>query len=248
MNALSTKRNRYFSNTKDHVIFTPPPVCQWLHDVIMEAYPRINTVFDPAVGSGNLLAPFEEQVTIGCDVLAFEPDIDEFFRDDFLTWHGDFSDIDVDLVVMNPPYNHSRESARRWGRGSLFPELFADKCFELFGKDVKMVMFTPMGFRLNTRSYTGKQGSRYRNIRDNMGKITSIVSLPLDMFPNADFDPEKDEVRRNPSKGIMKSNIKRKETQQEILFFNMPDLEPHYCLPETVLDGLKEMDKEIWDD
>lgn len=244
MNPMSTQRNRYFSDRHTNVIFTPPPLSQWLHDIIIAEYPGIETVFDPAVGSGNLLDPFVDENTIGCDIVNLEPDINHFFCDDFLTWKGSFPKID--LVIMNPPYNHSVESAKKWGRGSLLPELFAERCFDLFGNDIKMAMFTPMGFRLNTRSFTTGQGSRYRAIRDVFAPITSIVSLPLDVFPNNDFDPAKDEVRRNPKNGIMKSNIKRKETQQEILLFNMPELKPHYCLPESLLADLREMDRELW--
>ena len=132
-----------------------------------------------------------------------------------------------------------------------------------------MILFTPMGFRLNTRCSTRKQGERYNNIRDNFGKITSIVSLPLDVFPNVDFDPNypvqrrdttkfKKEfpgmkefdsaVQKDPLKHFVKSNIKRKETQQEILFFNMPKLEPHYSLPDSVIKELRQMDVDLWEE
>jgi hypothetical protein len=183
---------------------------------------------------------------MGCDVIDFGAEIDNFYCDDFLTWTGQFPP--VDLIIMNPPYNHSKASSKKWGRWTLLPEMFLEKSFKLFGKDAKVIMFTPMGFRLNSRSFTSKQGNRYRKIRDEYGQITSIVSLPLDMFPNNDFDPKKPAARRNVGKGVMASNIKRKETQQEILMFNMPKLKPHYCLPESVLEGLRLMDKELWDD
>ena len=244
MNPYTVSRNKYFDNTKNHVIFTPPPICNWLAEVLQAELSSIETIFDPCVGSGNLLAPFKDKVKLGVDIENFNPNINQFWQDDFLTWNGNFPQMD--LVIMNPPYNHSKESRKKWGRSSLLPELFAAKCFELFGKDVRMIMFTPMGFRLNTRCYTKKQGDRYRNIRDNFGPITSIVSLPLDVFPNPDFDNSENEVRRNPKKKIMKSNIKRKETQQEIIFFNMPKLKPHYLLPDKVLNALRIMDMELW--
>ena len=245
MNAHSVKKNNYFSNTKSHTIFTPPPLCKWLTEILKDEIPKGGTLFDPSVGSGNLLSYFEDVVKLGADIEDFKPDVDSFLLGDFLDWKiGEYSA--PDLILMNPPYNHTKESRKKWGRSTLFPELFASHCFKLFGKDVKMILFTPMGLRLNTRCSTVKQGDRYKNIRDNWGEITSIVSLPLDCFPNPDFKPKEDEVRRNPAKGIMKSNIKRKETQQEILFFNMPNLKPHYCLPETVIEKLREMDKEAW--
>ncbi len=265
MNAYCVQRNKYYSNTKSHVIFSPPPVCDWLRKILEPEMGEIETVFDPSVGSGNLLAPFKDKTTIGCDIEDFGAEIDQFFKDDFLTWKGDFPQID--LVNMNPPYNHSKESAKRWGKTNLLPELFAEKCFKLFGKDTKMILFTPMGLRLNTRCYTKKQGDRYRNMRDNFGKITSIISLPLDLFPNPDFNPAYPEQRRNPTKFkdvypelkstdekvkadpikyYLKSNIKRKETHQEILLFNMPKLDPHYSLPNSVIEELREMDRTLW--
>ena len=242
---MSVSRNRYFDNTKNHTIFTAPAVCEWLAEILKDEIKEGGILFDPAVGAGNLLSPFENVIKLGADIEDFEPDIDSFLLGDFLDWKvGEYSA--PDLILINPPYNHSVESRKKWGRSSLLPELFASHCFDLFGKDIKMILFTPMGLRLNTRCSTVKQGSRYRNIRDNWGDITSIVSLPLDCFPNPDFDNDSDIVRRNPGKGIMKSNIKRKETQQEILFFNMPNLKPHYCLPDSVIEELRVMDKEAW--
>lgn len=245
--AFNTAKNKYFNHEKNHTIFTPPTVCNWLYKIMEPELETVKTVFDPAAGSGNLLEPFRENpniVTMGCDIEDFGADLDSFFKDDFLTWRGEFPKID--LCMINPPFNHSVESRRKWGKTNLLPELFIQKCFDLFGTDVKAVLFTPMGFRLNTRCYTEKQGDRYRAIRDNMGAITSIISIPLDMFPNPDFDIDTPEQRRNVSAGIMKSNIKRKEIQQEIILFNMPKLNPHYCLPDSVIADLREMDREAW--
>ena len=244
MNPLSTSRNQYFDKTKDHTIFTPPPICNWLKEILEPELKHIETIFDPAVGSGNLLHPFKGKTLLGCDIEDFQPNITKYWVDDFLTWNGKNYPT-MDLVIMNPPYNHSKESRKKWGKNNLLPELFAAKCFELFGKETRLIMFTPMGFRLNTRCYTKKQGDRYRDLRDKLGKITSIVSLPLDVFPNPDYDIERDEERRNPKKGIMTSNIKRKEAHQEILFFNMPKLEPHYLLPDKVINELRILDMEV---
>lgn len=244
MNAHSTKKNQYNYNRKDHAIFTPPPVCEWLAKILEPEIPRGGTILDPACGGGNLLDPFEDTyTTIGCDIEDYGAELDHFVKDDFLTWKA--GDYGIDIVVMNPPYNHTKESAKTYGRSTLLPELFADKCFKLFGTKVKMIMFTPMGLRLNIRKQKESQGNRYDKIRDNWGDITSIVSLPMDIFHNVDFDPSKPVQIRNTKKGIMKSNILRKETQQEILFFNMPDLKPHYCLPESVLEKLRETDREM---
>lgn len=246
MSAINTARNKYFAEGgRNSIIFTPPPVCAWLYEILKPELETVSVIIDPACGSGNLLAPFENVVKLGIDIEDFGVEgLEAFWKEDFLSIREQLPG--VDLVVMNPPYNHTKDSARKWGKNNLLPELFVNKAFSLFGREVKMVVFTPMGLRLNTRCYTPKQGDRYKLMRDKWPQITSIVSLPLDMFPNPDFDPDKAEERRNPQKGIMQSNIKRKETQQEILFFNMPKLLPHYCLPESVLQELREMDYEVW--
>lgn len=266
MNPQSTSRDRYFDNRKNNVIFTPPPLCKWLADLVTPAIGNFESVFDPAVGSGNLLEPFSNTISkIGCDIKDFNPQIDAKYIDDFLTWQPP---LDApSLTISNPPYNHSDKSRKKYGRDSLLPELFAAKVFELFGNEAPLILFTPMGLRLNTRSYTAKQGDRYRRIRDDFGKITSIISLPLDIFPNPDFDVNFDEQRRsmgkfnlkfpnmtedmpqvqaNKKKYFLESNIKRKETHQEILIFNIPKLDPHYCLPDSVIEDIRNLDRAFW--
>lgn len=267
MQAHSVTKNNYLKEGKSHTIFTPPAVCEWIAKIVEPEMEDVKIVFDPACGSGNLLAPFKDKIRMGADIFNFDKDEDiVFLKGDFLDWKKD-NYGKVDFIPMNPPYNHTDESRAKWGRSTLFPELFADKCFELFGKDVKMILFTPMGLRLNTRCNKNKQGERYKNIRDNWGEITSIVSLPLDLFPNPDFDPNYPEhirdmkkfkrlyprlkeddpiVQADPVKYFVKANLKRKETQQEILFFNMPKLKPHYCLPESVIEGIREEDRARW--
>ena len=261
--ALTVKRNDYLKNTKNHSIYTALPVCKWLDEIIQPEIPKGAVVLDPACGTGNLTAYLNNVIVLNCDIEKYE--LDNFVQGDFLDWKkGDYEGIDI--VIINPPYNHSDESRAKWGKTSLLPEMFVDKCFELFGKKVKIVLFTPMGLLLNTRCKTKKQGSRYRNIRDNWGQITSIVSLPLDCFHNPDFNtsypeqsksPEKfkkkfkglkstcAKVLKDPIKYFQVSNLKRKETHQQIIFFNMPNLKPHYCLPEAVISELREIDKEM---
>ncbi len=69
-----------------------------------------------------------------------------------------------------------------------------------------------MGFRLNQR----KISKRWKWLRDNCPPITSIISLPLDIFDNVQF-------------------------HSEILIFNVPKLKPHYFLPD--LEPLKKQSK-----
>lgn len=238
MNPISVKRNNYMDNTKDSTILTPKPLCEWLSSLIIPELKDEAVIFDPCVGTGNLLYPFFEKkmfVTVGNDIKNREPKIDINMLGDFLEWEK--IDFVPDFVIMNPPYNHDDYTRKKYGKRSLLPELFLRKIFQLW-KNVPVLMFAPMGFRLNQRCYTEAQGERYQYLSDK--EITTIITLPLDIFPNPNYRTDIPEERRNPKKGVLKSNIKRTETQQEIIVFNFPKLKPHYFVPKEILDEIRD--------
>lgn len=104
-----------------------------------------------------------------------------------------------DLVICNPPFNgHSGKK--------LYPEIFLEHIFKLFGPKIPVVLFAPMGLRLNQR----QKSKRWHWLRDCGAEITSIISLPLDVFEGVEF-------------------------HNEILIFNIKGLKPHYFLPEKYL-------------
>ena len=79
-------------------------------------------------------------------------------------------------------------------------EVWLAKIIELFGKDVPIVLFAPIGFRLNLTA----QSKRWVKLTNGTyPAITSIISLPKNVFPNVVF-------------------------HSEILIFNVQGLEPHY--------------------
>ena len=102
-------------------------------------------------------------------------------------------------ATENPPFNGC-EGKR------LYPEVFLAHTFELFDETIPVVLFTPMGFRLNQR----RKSARWRWLRDSKAKLTSTVALPLDIFPGVEF-------------------------HAEILIFNVKGVLPHYFLPESAL-------------
>lgn len=208
MNPLSTAKNPYYDNRKDATVFTPHRVAEFLFYIIYEEYANpmdISTVVDPCVGKGSLLKPWAPFFkTIGYDVEDFGvPFIDRFERGDFFEATPDHP---ADLVVCNPPFNKDLKNTSAGNR--LIPEMFLDRIFEVWGEATKAVLFAPMGMRLNQRI----RSKRWRAMRDRLARITSIVSMPLDIFPGVEF-------------------------HNEILLFNMPELEPHYFLPEEVVSG-----------
>jgi type I restriction enzyme M protein len=100
--------------------------------------------------------------------------------------------------MCNPPFNGCE------GR-KLYPELFLRCIHSYFGSSLPVVLVVPMGFRLNQR----RGSKRWQYLRDNW-KISSIMTLPIDMFGDVLF-------------------------HSEILFFNFPNgsLQPHYFYAEN---------------
>ena len=181
---LSVKKNNYIKNPKRSDIPTPENVAYF----ITSLFPREKFVFDPCCGDGALLVPFIEKgiETHGIDIKRGE---------NFLSFHPSHFHFKPSLVVCNPPFN--------LGVGKkLGSEIFLEhiiKCFPY----TKIVLFVPMGFRLNQR----KTSKRWKWLRDNCLPITSIISLPLDIFDKIQF-------------------------HNEILIFNAPKLKAHYFLPK----------------
>ena len=174
---LNVKRNDYRKNPKRQDIPTP----QWLCDELAALFPDACKVLDPACGDGRLLAPFAQRgaKTIGFDVKHGQ---------DFLAMR---ERVDCDLVMCNPPFN--------LGVGRMLgSEVFLRQILALCG-NVPIVLFCPMGFRLNQRT----KSTRWRWLRDECpAKITGIMSLPLDVFDGVLF-------------------------HSEVVFFNAPNVPAH---------------------
>jgi len=194
---LTVKRNDYHKNKKNSTVYTPPGVARFLFDLLKdeEWYPLI---LDPAIGTGILTMPwFDTGHTIwGCDIEQQTECVHEFVLSKFenAQWKGA-----PDLVLCNPPFNGA--PGKR-----LYPEVFLEHIFNLFGVNQPVALFVPMGFRLNQRI----KSKRWRRVRDRGAEITSIISLPLDIFKGVEF-------------------------HSEILIFNIPGLKSHYFLPEEYL-------------
>jgi type I restriction enzyme M protein len=206
---LTVARNDYHKNEKNSTVYTPVGVSQFLFDILKPIWSATNKnwgrnykVFDPAIGTGRLTEPW---MRAGCKIIGCDPNQTEcpqshaFFQLKFenFAWPEQWSK--PDLVLVNPPFNGAA------GR-QLYPAVFLERIFKLFGPMQPTVLFAPMGFRLNQRC----KSKRWRWLRDCDAQITSIVSLPLDIFPGVEF-------------------------HSEVLIFNVAGLKSHYFLPETAL-------------
>jgi hypothetical protein len=205
---LTVKRNDYRIRPKRSDVYTPPGVARFLFDVLRSASPirpareycqsPFQAILDPAIGSGRLTDPWYDtgHTVTGCDIVNKHARCHGFYRRRYesvpeLPKPG--------LVLCNPPFNGAE------GR-KLYPDIFLEHTFDLFSVYQPVVLFAPMGMRLNQR----RKSTRWRRLRDCGAQLTSIVSLPLDTIPGVEF-------------------------HAEILIFNVKGVRPHYFLPEAAL-------------
>jgi len=175
------------SNPRDNTIVTPPGICQFLFDLISPKY-NVKTILDPCAGEGALTRPWK-----GRKVVAFEITRDkDFFRSP--------EHIGCDLAICNPPFNNGN------GERTFLPLLFLERIVAVVPPKTPIVFFAPMAMRLDQST----NSTRWRWMRDKCPPITSIITLPHDVFGDV-------------------------KIHSEILLFNMPKLKPHYFIPDEYL-------------
>lgn len=197
---ISVNKNNYIENRKKSDIETPIWLSKQIHKIITEAGVPYSRVFDICSGDGCLSCYFDNVTAV--DRQFSDTIIGSKIRRiqiDFLENRA-FKAIDPgfnDLILINPPFNDETGQYKR----KMLPELFLEKIFYLWGERARVVMFVPMGFRLNQR----KTSRRWKWLSGLNSEITSILSLPIDTFKDVLF-------------------------HAEVLFFNMPMLKPHYWI------------------
>ena len=196
------QHNNYHQKPKSSTIYTPPEVSQFIYE-LLKGELELGRIFDPCSGQGSLLSPWKKA---GYEIWGNDNDNQlkkgitnsnlDFLTSEKRDWVGLLANRKPALILCNPPFN---------GYGQqLASEVWLDKIIELFGKDIPIVLFAPMGFRLNSK----KQGKRWSKFtQGNYPPITSIISLPRNIFPAVEF-------------------------HSEILIFNLPNLQPHYFYHE----------------
>lgn len=118
------------STSQPNTACTPGGICRFLHDLIAP-HCKIRTILDPSAGKGALTQPWK-----GIEVVSFEVTRGT----NYLTHQGH---IACDLVLANPPFNDVTESK------AFAPELFLKRILQVVGKNTPIVLFVPMGMRLN---------------------------------------------------------------------------------------------------
>lgn len=190
----TVKKNDYHKNKKNSTIYTPRDISEYLYE-ILHTHVNPKVILDPSIGKGSLIKPWRKKK---CTIIGVDIDKkSKRYCDKFI--HSKFEDVESwiykmpDLILCNPPFNGAK------GR-KLYSEVFLRQIVELFSNRVPVVLFAPMGFRLNLTV----KSSRWNWLKNTIG-IDSIISLPKNCFDKVIF-------------------------HTEILIFNVPELKPHYFL------------------
>ena len=199
---INARGSNYHNDPRPNDTCTPAPLALFLFDLLDDQ--EFTTVLDPAIGAGALTEPWRAsgRTILGCDINPTSAGCADIFR------RGPFEDIrrwsapTPDLVLCNAPCNGGK------GKG-LYPEVFLRHLVDLFGKELPIALFCPIGLRLNQRLRSG----RYGWLRDSGPKITDIIALPLDIFPGVQF-------------------------HMELVMFNLPNIEHHRFLPQRYLNAM----------
>lgn len=119
------------------------------------------------------------------------------------TSHGRFRDWNWIIEKQNQLESKTKSVSR------LGSEIWLDKILELFGKEVPIVLFAPIGFRMNL-TLKSKRHEKFDN--GTYPPIVSCISLPKNIFEGVIF-------------------------HSEILIFNIKGLKPHYFLKKHEKSG-----------
>ena len=147
-------------------IETPAELCRFITDMVLSVI-KPTVILDPCSGNGNLTQYFED-----VEVIDYEIKKGRNFLDSVR--------IDCDLVVCNPPFNNETKGSKQ-----LLPEVFLKHILKvLHDKNTPIVLIVPHGFRHNVR----KKSKRLEFLTTL--NISSIISLPLDVFEGVLFHTE----------------------------------------------------------
>jgi hypothetical protein len=186
------QKNNYHQKSKSSNIQTPLAVSQFIFELLKDEI-KGGTILDPCAGQGSLLKPWKETgyLTWGIDIA---PNSNADAKTDFFTlkpYESEWNN-EINLVLCNPPFNGYSHK--------LGSEVWLDKIIELFGKEVPLVLFAPVGFRVNLT----EKSSRWKKLSNgDYPIINSIITLPKNIFEGVIF-------------------------HVEVLIFNIKGLQPHY--------------------
>ena len=166
--------NNHSQNLKDNVVNSPSIISEKIYNDLKRKH--IHTILDIGSGAGQLSDPFRRKKNIkiiGNDITnEHQNHYDHFIHKDFLlTTQKDFIGVNADLIMSNPPFQNSKE------HNQLYPFLFLEHIFKLFGKHIPVVMIVPQWLL---------SSSNKRIVELNQMNITKTITLHSKIFRTND--------------------------------------------------------------
>ena len=166
--------NNHSQNLKDNVVNSPSIISEKIYNDLKRKH--IHTILDIGSGAGQLSDPFRRKKNIriiGNDITnEHQNHYDHFIHKDFLTTtKEDYKDVNIDLIVSNPPFQSSKE------HNQLYPFLFLQHIFQLFGEHIPVIMIVPQWLL---------SSSNKRIIELNQMNITKTITLHGKIYQTAE--------------------------------------------------------------
>lgn len=179
-----------------------------------------HNILDVGAFRGNLSKPFKAKRNtkiIGLDIIDdYRDNFDIFIHKDFLeTTKEDFKGLKIDLIVSNPPFQFNKE------HGELYPQLFIEHAFKLFGKSIPMVIIVGQWYLSNSSKRMKHLGTYnltktitlHKNIFKPMSVESSVLYFNIKVKKPFDFISDK-----VPDKIVKTKTVAL--TQEQVKFIN----------------------------
>ena len=132
----------------NNVVETPKDLSIYIYKKLYRK--SFKNILDIGCFKGNLSTPFSKiknTKIIGIDVINdYKDKFDFFIYKDFLdTTKEDYKDLNIDLILCNPPFHSCNKTQK------LYPMLFLEHIFKIFGKNIPLVFIVPSYFIYNSK-------------------------------------------------------------------------------------------------
>ena len=206
---LTVKRNNYHKNKKQNDIQTPEVICNFIYELIRDNMkPKLPFIYIMDPCCGE--GNLLKPFFYDSDYSCIGFDEKDYPKRSKEIFFKELNYLKTKIDIKPDIVLCNPPFNNKKSGQKLLPEVFIKKIFKDFGEDIPVFLFTPMGFVLNQR----KKSKRWLYFRDKCSaKITGRIALPLDIFPRVEF-------------------------HNEILLWNLPELEPFYWLEESVEEVL----------
>jgi len=188
---------------KKSIVLTPEFVAENIYQNL-KRFPFKN-IIDIGCFNGSLSKPFTRKHNlkrIGLDITKeYEKNFDIFILKDFLeTTKEDFKGLNIDLVLCNPPFGINKE------KGELYPYLFIQHIFKVFGENIPVVLIAGHWFLSNSN-----KRMKYLN----NANITKTTTLHKNTFSACNVSVESDVIYFNIKQKIVHDFLEFEKPKQK---------------------------------